>query len=273
VKSVIERFLKSINQTKFGARVNQVVGRAMMSSVCTVEHRGTTLSFVVPNHLNRWRIASFSQKEPETLEWIDGFAEGAVLWDIGANVGLYACYAAKRRKCQVFAFEPSVFNLELLARNVWVNGLTELVSLVPLPLTDKVSNSTLNMSTTDWGGAMSTFDLAYTHDGTALSKVFEFRTVGLSMTDAVRLLNIPRPDHIKLDVDGIEHLILKGGAAVLREVNSVLVEINERFEKQTHDSAAYLREAGLVLKEKRHSEMFDNHTVFSTSYNQIWHRP
>jgi FkbM family methyltransferase len=50
---------------------------------------------------------------------------GSVLWDIGANVGLYSCYAVKARDCRVFAFEPSVFNLELLARNIFLNGIAD----------------------------------------------------------------------------------------------------------------------------------------------------
>ena len=108
--------------------------------------------FVVPNVINHYRIDTFSTKEPETLEWIDKIPQGSVLWDIGSNIGLYSCYAAKARGCRVFAFEPSVFNLELLARNIFLNGLTDQVTIVPLPLSDALSFSTLNMSSTEWGG-------------------------------------------------------------------------------------------------------------------------
>jgi len=52
-------------------------------------------------------------KEPDTLMWIDKIPEHSVFWDVGANVGLYSCYAAKARNCIVFAFEPSVFNLRV----------------------------------------------------------------------------------------------------------------------------------------------------------------
>ena len=59
------------------------------------------------------------------------------------------------------------------------------------------------------GGAKSTFGQNYGHDGQPLDKIFELHTIGLSMMDAVKLLKIPEPDYIKMDVDGIEHLILK----------------------------------------------------------------
>ena len=56
----------------------------------------------------------------------------------------------------------------------------------------------LNMTSTDWGGALSTFAQDYGHDGQALPKVFEYETVGLSMTDVVELLKIPEPNYTKI---------------------------------------------------------------------------
>jgi hypothetical protein len=110
------------------------------------------LQFYTPNALNRYRVDTFLEKEPETLEWIDRIQYGSVIWDIGANVGLYSCYAAKTRNCTVMAFEPSVLNLELLAKNIYINDLVDKVTIVPLPLAEKLSFSTLNMSALDWGG-------------------------------------------------------------------------------------------------------------------------
>ena len=116
-----------------------------------MKHGQTELVFAVPNQLNRFRVDTFSSKEPETLEWIDSISENSILWDIGANVGLYSCYAAKCRHCRVFSFEPSVFNLELLARNIFINDLVDRVTIVPLPLSDSLNVNTLNMTSTEWG--------------------------------------------------------------------------------------------------------------------------
>jgi len=55
---------------------------------------------------------------------------------------------------------------------------------------------------------MSTFSQTYGHDGETMQKVFVIPTIGLSMFDAVELLRIPQPDYIRMDADGIEHLIL-----------------------------------------------------------------
>lgn len=279
MKAAIKKVLKSGIRFAVNVAMQSTIGRYSIDQVLdlalsrskTVQHQGLALTFAVPNKINLFRVDSFSIKEPETLEWIDAIPQGSVLWDIGANIGLYTCYAAKARGCRVFAFEPSIFNLELLARNISLNGLTREATIIPLPLTDALTISTLNMTTTEWGGAMSTFDQTYTHDGSMLRKVFEFRTIGLSMDEALALLRNAQPDYIKMDVDGIEHLILKGGAGVLRSIKGVLIEINDEFEQQSVDSTRYLREAGLVLKAKRHADMFDQ-SPYRNSYNQIWHR-
>ena len=55
----------------------------------SIEHEGIKLVLSTPNGPTRYRADSFSTKEPETLDWLDGIPENSVLWDIGANVGLY----------------------------------------------------------------------------------------------------------------------------------------------------------------------------------------
>ena len=255
-----------IGRYLYGQIINETMGRTQ-----NVEHQGLNLVFYIPNALNRFRVDTFSTKEPETLAWIDGMPIGSVVWDIGANVGMYSCYAAKRRGCMVFAFEPSVFNLELLARNIFVNRLTDQVTIIPLPLSEAWAVSKFNMTTTEWGGALSTFGKDYGHNGQTLRKLFEFRTVGLSMVDALELLKIPQPDFIKIDVDGIEHLILKGGLPILQRVQGLLIEINDEFVEQAENSADYLKVAGLSLTEKCHSEMVEN-SLFGSAFNQIWTR-
>ena len=252
----------------YGEIVNSAMGRTQQ-----VAHGGSTLVFSIPNALSKFRADTFSTKEPETLQWIDCIPRGSVLWDIGANVGLYACYAAKARDCRVFAFEPSVFNLEALARNVFLNRLTEQITVVPLPLSDQLAFSQLRMTSTEWGAALSTFGQSYGHDGEPIREVFEFSTIGLSMVDAVNLLRIPQPEYIKIDVDGIEHLILRGGIPIVRGAKAVLVEINDGFSLQADSASRSLREAGLSLKEKKHADHFDcDPGAAKDTYNQIWTR-
>jgi FkbM family methyltransferase len=273
VKKIISSTVALLGKTKVGGFAFDQVLNSVMQTTQSLTHRQTLLVFAVPNNLNRFRVNSFSTKEPETLEWIDGFPRDSVVWDVGANVGLYSCYAAKARSCKVFAFEPSVFNLELLARNIYLNRLTTSVAIVPLPLSNNLGFSTLNMTSTEWGGALSTFGQEYGWDGHKMNQVFNFQTIGLSADDAVRLMSLPQPNYIKIDVDGIEHLILNGAQQVLNKVNGVLIEVNDDFPEQADQCNKLLLEAGLILKEKRHSEMFDSAEALGGKvWNQIWIR-
>lgn len=273
LKKTISNTVSLMGETKVGGYAFDQVLNSAMETKQTITHRQIQLTFSTPNRLNKFRVDSFSTKEPETLEWIDSIPTGSVLWDIGANVGLYSCYAAKSCKCRVYSFEPSVFNLELLARNIYINDLVDQVVIIPLPLSDSLKISTLNMTSKDWGGALSTFGENYGDDGKTLDKVFSFSTIGMSIEQAVRLLNIPQPSHIKMDVDGLEHLILAGGGAVLKKVSELAIEVNEDFTEQAINVTKHCSEAGLVFKEKKHSAMFENNARFGKTYNQVWYRP
>jgi len=273
-KKTILNIFALLSKTKIGGYAYEQILNLAMDSTQSLTHNQTQLVFSVPNSLNRYRIDSFSTKEPETLEWIDSFPLESVLWDIGANIGLYSCYAAKARSCKVFAFEPSIFNLELLARNIYLNQLTSDVVIIPLPLSNNLGISTLGMTTREWGGALSTFGQDYGWDGKQIKQVFNFRTIGISADNAVNLLSIQQPNYIKIDVDGIEHLILSGASRVLNIVNGVLVEVNDDFLEHADQCNKILLQAGFVLKEKRHAEMFNSSNSFGGGHvwNQIWIR-
>ena len=236
-----------------------------MSKLITIEHNDQYMSFVGANLLSSYRAESFSSKEPETLEWIETMAAGSVLWDVGANVGLYSIYAAKQRECLVFAFEPSVFNLELLARNIYNNNTQTNIVIVPIALSDRAGPSLFKMSSTAWGGALSTFGQDFDQHGGKLKSIFEYQTMGMTMDEVIQLLNIPPPRYIKIDVDGIEHFILRGGTETLKNVESVMVEIDDGFTDQAEETARHLRSAGLTLLRKCGVDA-------GSQYNQWWVR-
>jgi FkbM family methyltransferase len=274
IKAAIRSCVNLLGRTRIGQYLEGLVIKSGMDRVLEIVHDGLLLRFSAPNALCRWRYQTFSSKEPETLEWINAMPIGAVLWDVGANIGLYSVYAAKKRDCKVWAFEPSVFNLELLARNIFLNDLTDRICIVPIALSDRLASSQMRMTSTEWGGALSTFGEKFGWDGKAISQVFEFKTIGMTMADAVGSLSIPQPEYVKMDVDGIEHLILRGGPDVLKRVRGILIEVNDAFHEQASECHRLLVEAGLVLKEKRQSEAISASTLgFQNAYNQIWIRP
>ena len=273
VRRILEKSIQTLGTTKVGRiAFEQMVNQAMQRTQ-VVTHQGLEMRFSVPNQLNHFRVTTFATKEPETLEWIDQLPENSLVWDIGANVGLYTVYAALRRKSRVVAFEPSVFNLELLTRNLYLNHLQDTVTLLPIALSDQMGSNTLRMSSTEWGGALSTFGKDIGWDGQPIREIFAFPTYGLSLDQAVEVLGLDYPDYIKMDVDGIEHFLLQGGPEVLKQIKGILIEINDDFEEQAGLAKKLLESAGLELLEKKHSQLMENSTAgFVNTFNQIWTR-
>jgi hypothetical protein len=69
------------------------------------------IKFHITNRLSLEIPNKFDAYEPETLEWIRGFPKGAVLWDIGANIGAFSLYAALMPETLVLAFEPAAASI------------------------------------------------------------------------------------------------------------------------------------------------------------------
>lgn len=238
----------------------------------TVHYRGHTLTFSVPNTLCYWRVLTFDSKEPETLSWIDSFEQSSVFWDIGANIGLYSCYAALKTSATVYSVEPSVYNLSTLVRNIQLNSLQDSVILIPLALTDSPCISSLKHTSTDLGSALTTFRESYGWDGQTIRPISTYQIPGLPGNMLTTLFSqISRPDYIKIDVDGIEHIILNGLSDILRTTKSILVEVNDNFSQQSLSVSEILTSLGFQLQEKSHSDMIANNTCgFQHTYNQIW---
>ena len=91
-------------------------------SVTKIKYNSIDLKFFTPSELTYWRAKTFSEKEPETLQWIDKFTlsrnKKIIFWDIGANVGNYSIYASRKhkKKIEIIAFEPSGLNIGILAK-------------------------------------------------------------------------------------------------------------------------------------------------------------
>jgi hypothetical protein len=73
------------------------------------------------------------------------------------------------------------------------------------------------------------------------------------------------PDHLKIDVDGIESLILQGGRETLLKVSSVLVEIETDDTSGAAEIHSLLTAAGLSLSSV---ENFS----WAGARNEIWRR-
>ena len=231
--------------------------------------------FHVPNSLIQLRVNSFYEKEPETIDWINSFEKDSIFWDIGSNIGLYSIYAAKQKDAKVFSFEPSTSNLRILSRNIFINKLSNQIYLIPLALNSQnsLNFSKIKESTFREGGAENSFSVDYNWEGKSFKPKNEYNTLGTSIDFLIKNKIIPLPNYIKIDVDGIEHLILRGGIETLKskKIKSVLVEINDAFTKQHKTCIEIMETSGYKISSKLHAPLFDN-SKYKDVFNYIFKR-
>lgn len=172
------------------------------------------IRFYCPSSMTVFRAETLLIKEPETIEWIDSFDEEDVLWDIGASVGVYSLYAAIQGH-RVLAFEPSSGNYWILNKNIHLNRLDELIKAYPIALSDETKLGEFNMADQDLGGSLYKFG---EHEEER-RVVFRQGMLGYSIDDFIHDYHVLIPNHIKIDVDGIEKNIVKGGGIRSRILN------------------------------------------------------
>lgn len=198
---------------------------------CEIEHEGVRMTFMTPSVFTRWRVDSIYQKEPWTLEWIATFKEGETLLDCGANVGMYTIWAAATRGVRVVALEPESQNYALLNKNIMANGLTEKVRAYCMGLSDATGMFDLHMADMRVGGSNHAVGEALNFKLEPLRPVFAQGCIAYKLDELVNSGAFSVPDHIKIDVDGIEHKIIVGARETLRrpQVKSLLIETNQNL--------------------------------------------
>ena len=244
----------------------------------SVKINNSNVTFFTPNYLSKYRVDTIFSKEPETLDWIDSFDNNeSVFWDIGSNIGLYSIYNAKKNKnTKTFCFEPSTSNLRILSRNISLNNLEGKISIIPLPLSNLDSGfQILKEGSFIEGGALNTFGKDYNFEGKSFVPEMKYKTLGLSINYLLENKIIDFPNYIKIDVDGIEHLILKGADKYLQDkrIKSVSIEINENFEEQYTETLSMMKNFGFNIKHKKNNiENLEPNSPFAKTFNYLFFR-
>lgn len=213
----------------------QIETKWFSQAYAEVEHRDHKLRFATTGKSSVKRVHSLFSKEPITLAWIDSFTENAIMYDIGANVGMYTIYAAMMKNAEVYSFEPEALNYGELNKNIFLNDLHGRVLAYCLALSDVDKIDRLLLS--DFGLGISYHDFeenSWTEDKTFAPDWVVGREnrkpqgcIGRRL-DSLIGEGLPFPDHIKIDVDGLEHRVIAGMMDCLQDprLKTVLIEIN-----------------------------------------------
>jgi FkbM family methyltransferase len=230
-----------------------------------VSVRGMAFSLPCENWITDFRQRTYASKEPETLDWIDGLSDRDVLIDVGANIGLYALYAARRHPAmRVVALEPEYSNLHLFRDNVIENRVEGQITIYPVALGATDGLSYLHIQDLHPGAALhSVSNGALSATRTARPVVAREGIVEMLLDTLCARAGIV-PTCMKIDVDGNEQRVLAGAARTLASptFRSLLIEMPEAH----HEHAvcvALLEKAGLTRDSRGHE---------GTNHNEIWSR-
>ncbi len=133
---------------------------------------------------------------------------GDVFYDVGANVGLFTCFAAKTiEEGTVVAFEPFERNASLLQENAAANG--DNVQVQTIALADEWGTESFVQPDDSVGsqiGALAPDREDWNH------------VVDIAPADGlVSHGEIPPPDVVKIDVEGAEPRVIKGMEEILSD--------------------------------------------------------
>jgi FkbM family methyltransferase len=128
--------------------------------------------------------------------------DGAVIVDIGANVGTFSVYAGtSARNLTIYAYEPATEFFELLRHNLRLNGLESAVQCFNLAVGAETRLRQLALESHDFS-----FPTLLPAAGERVLRTVEVQTT--SLADLLDAHALSRVDLLKMDCEGAEYEIL-----------------------------------------------------------------
>ena len=196
---------------------------------------------ILPKH--HWTQYLQGTYEPSTFLKIKEIFKNKKIksfWDIGANVGMYSVFIAKRYSCYVYAFEPSkkyhnflklntTFFKKVKAFNFGIGSINKKEKVI---LTEEPGSNYI---------ARNKFDKNKKN-----SETCEIRTIK-------RLSKIKAPNLVKIDVEGFEYEILNYSIDFFLKNKTILIlEIDEehlqRYSKNKKDILHLLKSRNYLVE-------------------------
>ncbi len=189
----------------------------------TLQNKLDNRSFIIPaGPLKgyRWHYSKTHQLwmglgmyEPHTARWLlQHLRPGDVFYDIGANAGYFTLLAARQvaPEGHVFAFEPVPLNISIIQKQIHMNRLDTVCTVIPVAVCDRKGVASLLVPPQN---AYAHLEMLEVSSPGVLDKVttYEVETTSLDTWCTEH----PPPSCIKIDVEGAEYTVLQGSIRVL----------------------------------------------------------
>ena len=91
-----------------------------------------------------------------------------------------------------------------------------------------------------------------------MDTVLSYKTFSFNPKSFITTFNLNYPDYLKIDVDGVDNIILKSFGHNIKSIKSILIEVNDNFESQRNDIESFLNSNNFKLMKKEQSELIKN---------------
>ncbi len=197
-----------------GQRLTSRISRAL--NFAYTSRRGLTRGLKRRGGLG-WLPVGKPTAEEEFLRSLD--LAGKTVWDVGGFVGVMTLFFASRAR-QVVTYEPMPQSREKILANLRLNGFTNVI-LRDVALGRAPGQANLVFDPTMAGGATADPEIAAELSASAPHPHSISATVATG-DEEVHTAAMPKPDFIKVDVEGMEYDVLLGMRRLLDELQPQL---------------------------------------------------
>ena len=167
-----------------------------------------------------WRAKGSFIAEPLTMEWLRNTVGcNDVLYDVGSNVGAYSLYFGRKiitnsGTGKVISFEPEAQNYSALNQNIVKNKLSGIITPFSLAISDRCGIFQFELSSFTPGSATHQLRI----EGNSSIEYCHLQgAMAVSLDDFIYRYSQPVPNHIKIDVDGLEDKVTLGMEQLLKD--------------------------------------------------------
>ncbi len=216
--------------------------------------------YVSPDAQLKYMKLSKDAFDVDLIRIAERFVEpSACVWDIGANVGVFTFAAASLVDSgTVVAIEADIWLAGILRRTAQLQShVNRDIRIVPVAIADEDTVQKFRIA----GRGRASNALSVASGSSQMGGVREEQYVPSIRLDSL-LKTMPKPDFIKIDVEGAEYLVLSGAEIVIGTVQPIFyIEVApETFPKvkSLFDDSNYIcfDEKGLVAQTRATSNFF-----------------
>jgi len=161
--------------------------------------------------------------------------EGRDVIDIGANIGFYTILFAKRlKKAKVLAIEPTSNSLQRLYKNIQLNNVMNNVIVFEGAVSDYAGRSEIKTLV----GREEYSTLGCWKHPSIKNEDFTTSEIEISTIDYLVAKYSLEPGFIKIDVEGLEHLVLRGSKTTIETKRPIILsELSDCLLKENGSSS------------------------------------